>query len=243
MREWCAIIPFHRPALSGHVVAYLLRQIARPAAVCVVGNGQGIDGLRTEHRTALEAAGIRYIPAKCPIAHPGHARNRGKQVALAAGFDWMICLDSDDHYGPGLLAETELHALPERLTGKRCWRCIDNRGGFMVEYPNGPGLTDWVGGYCQAYHRDLAKVVTYPDTAEGEDVLFCQLAARIGCEVFDTGPEEFVYERRGEGHAWKKDARSYLGLFHTLSTFDPAEIPWITTPAEPDQTKEPDHVA
>lgn len=230
MRDWCAIVPFHRPELSGHVASYLERQTLRPRWLVVVGNGAGRDGLRADDLARIAVLGIEPVAARCPIAHPGHARNRGLDVARELGAEWIMCLDSDDHYGPGCLASLDVMADERRLVGKRPHRVIDDQGLFECKHPVPVGPSQWVGGAVQAYPAELATRIRYPDIAAGEDVLFCVMAEKLGWLVWDTGPEDFVYERRGPGHAWQKNARRYMGFFTPLVPLDRADFAWITDP-------------
>lgn len=238
MRDWCAIVPFHRPELSGHVAAYLERQTCRPRWLVVVGNGAGRDGLRADDLARIAVLGIEPVAARCPIAHPAHARNRGLDVALELGAEWIMCVDSDDHYGPGCLASLDAAAGPKRLVGKRPHRVIDDLGAFECQHPSPVGRSQWVGGALQAYPAELARKLRYPDIAAGEDVLFCMLAERLGFEVWDTGPADFVYERRGAGHAWQKNARRFMGFFTPIVPIDLSGTDWVLDPPARADTKE-----
>jgi hypothetical protein len=229
MADWCVTVPFHRPELSGHVVDTILRQEYRPRWLLVVGNGGGADGLTPDDCRRVELGGIELIPVRCPIAHPSHARNQGMLKAVELGADWVCMIDSDDHYGPQFLSELVLASRPLRMVGKRPHYVVDNDGAFLVRHEVPTGISPWLGGAAQAFEIELAKQLEYPIIAMGEDVLFCLMAHRMGWEIWDTGPHNFVYERRGSGHQWRRNARSYMKRFCPLEPVE-LNLPWFIYP-------------
>jgi hypothetical protein len=218
-----AIVPFHLPAFSSRVADNLCRQEVVPDRVLVVGNGEGTAGLGPADQGRIEARGIEVVTVRCPIPHPSHARNRGKKAALELGADWVVTLDSDDHYGPGFLRDIKLSMRRHRVVGKRPHLVVDSRGMFRVCYaPPLAGKSLWLTGAAQAYEAELARLLDYPITSQGEDVMFCMMARRMGWDIHDTGPHDYVYERRGSTHQWQQNVRVYMARFQPV---EPVEQP------------------
>jgi glycosyltransferase involved in cell wall biosynthesis len=227
--SWSVVVPFHLPVFSPRVADNVCRQEVTPDRVIIVGNGGGVAGLDRADQERIEKRGIEVVNVRCPLPHPSHARNRGKKVALELGSDWIAMIDSDDHYGPGFLRDLRLSARRHRLVGKRPHLVIDREGAFRVRYaPPLAGRVPWLTGAAQAYEAELARMLDYPVTSQGEDVMFCIMARRLGWEIHDTGPHDYVYERRGTTHQWQQNVRVYMARFQPVEPVE-LELPWFTT--------------
>ena len=218
-KAFTVIVPFSRPAQSRHIADTLLAQTVRPARLLVCGNGEGVLGLKLEEGERLAMAGIEVVMLQLPEPNVCRARNSGLDYAAHMGFDWLAFLDDDDHYLPTYLERIGEYAAPNRIVGSRPHTVVDDRGVFRVHYEPDTGPCEWLSGGTHAFGPDVAKRLRYPIVPFGEDVMFCLLAHQIGIEVYDVGPGEFLYDRRGApaDHAWPRDARKHLGYFARTS--------------------------
>jgi hypothetical protein len=165
----------------------------------------------------------RYYMNPDVIAHLGLALQAGtyvhtarqllKTVALEAGADFVLFLDSDMRFPPDLLAKLLTHDKPmvgvnypsrvqpfNYIAIKRLAVGLEDRGELLVTGPDSTGLeqVEALGFGAVLVRRDVLEAVqesvgtqpswwfewTERDTLMGEDVYFCREAARAGFEIF-----------------------------------------------------------
>ena len=183
-----------RPERIANVCENFQRQ-REPARLVLVLNGAARD---------VRAPWSHQI-LRCDGGTPARARNAGLEWAKANGPGIIAFWDDDDYYGPGYLTEIAdaLRDHPRRIVGKPV---------RYVEFDDGLWLFArkqdvFLGGTMAGWAAELPFI---PDLPCGEDHEWCRQLQRDGFEFAPTSGAHYLYNRKGDGHAWRSTRAQML---------------------------------
>lgn len=192
------IVPFSRPENLSFVLANFNRQSFRNKRLVLVENGRAVGAAH-----GLAGAG-QDSPAPLVLMSERHqsiAKNLALREIRQLGGGFTVTMDDDDWYGPEYLAEAVGYARTYDIIGKarnfvsiegNLWLCSRERALREQSWVTGGTIACWA-----------ERCPAYPLERSGEDVVFCNLAKRMGLSVFATSIHHYLYRRRdSEQHAW-----------------------------------------
>ena len=180
------VVPFSRPDMADNVMENYHRQEYTDKRLLIVENGDGIGAWKDEYDS------IHLSPK-----HQSHAKNRAIEwLKKHHPNDYWCCMDDDDYYGKGYVAEHAARAKRGRINGKRnAWiefdRGIVYFGNHWSPYTETESM---VGGTMGSYVADAQQ---FPIIPAAEEFGFCDAARTAGLEVLTTSSQHFCYNRLG----------------------------------------------
>jgi hypothetical protein len=146
---------------------------------------------------------------RCVGGYPARARNHGLDALRESGCAELVSFwDDDDYYAPDYLAEAAA-----ALAGNT--RRVVGKGVRYVRFDDGVyyclGRQDsFLGGTISGWVDSLPPV---PDLPLAEDRRWCEEMRSAGFELRELSGLHYLYERRGEGHAWHGTKTQALHCF------------------------------
>lgn len=188
------ITALSRPDRIPDVVANFRAQTDLDAMLLLVMNGPASESpVPCDPRiTAIRKWGATPLSGS-----PAKPRNAGMEFARSIG-GIVAFWDDDDYYSPGYLAEvrTELAEAPRRVVG-RVVRFVEFDDGTWLFLRKQPRL--FLGGTIAGWVNELPPI---PDLSCHEDHEWCRLLERHGFELRTLSGARYIYNRRGQTHAW-----------------------------------------
>jgi len=193
------IVPFSRPERCQAVLDGFLRQRYPYKDLLIVENGRAL-GCWTGSGHVLQAPNARSAGAAKNVALDFLRKELGEDSLFVSVFD------DDDYYGPGYLEEQMLVLAggEHDIVGKCQHFIVDDRGFWLLNRYVAHTKYAWCSGGVQSF--DLAKVRRFREQPVAEDVHFVLEVESRGGHLYCTSPFHFLWERRGESHAYKRDA-------------------------------------
>jgi len=213
------VVPFSRPTRFGNVFANAWRQTF-PCKLVIVANGDGRRSVTSDADLLLTSD-----------ASPGAAKNEAIAAIRKRGGGFFVVMDDDDWYGAGYVAELARHAHRANVVGKRRHLVQLSDGVHLFDEPGANRPTDWVTGGCTAgWAEDAAEFQHVPC---GEDAEWCRTMIAKGATMWATSVWNFVYERRGSGHAWEASDTTVRRAFGESVRFDQLPTPaFVPAPSD-----------